>query len=70
MPHFGLIFWTLFSFIHLILCIIAIAKLANYPMEYRIKLLLLVGICSIPLFGPVMFFAFKKAQKSKSTVEI
>ena len=66
-PHLGLIFWTIFSFIHVILCIVAIIKLANLPMDYRQKLLLLIGICIIPLFGPVVFFAFRKGRKSKLT---
>ena len=66
-PHFSLFFWTLLCFIHLILSIIVIVKLVNLPMDPLVKLLYLVAILIIPFFGPVMFFAFRRVQKSRTT---
>ena len=73
-PDLGLIAWSLLWTMHLILCIIALIKLAaDNSIQFLIKLVFLVGIIFIPVIGPLTFLShqrktsLKKAEKRAVT---
>jgi len=60
-PDFGLLFWTLFSLISLILTIIALFQvLNNNKIDSRTRLSWTLAIIFIPIFGVIAFFRFNK----------
>lgn len=61
-PDAGLITWTVLAIIHLALSIIVITRLSKLAIDPWLKLCWLGCILFIPLFGPVMFIAFRKAK--------
>lgn len=65
-PNFGLIFWTMLSLVHLILCVVAVLKLATLPMSYETKFAWLVAILLVPLFGVATFFILRKSGQLKA----
>ncbi|MFZ6025114.1 MAG: PLDc N-terminal domain-containing protein [Bacteroidota bacterium] len=65
---FTLILWNLLSIIHLILCIVAIVKLANNnSIKYGHKMAFLIAILFIPLAGASAFLIhYKKMKRQKA----
>ncbi len=60
-PSVGLLFWTLLSLTILILCIIAIVKIANDKfIEPSKKVIWLLAIIIFPIIGALTFIAFYK----------
>lgn len=61
---FTLILWSLLSLIHLILCIVAIVKLAtDDSIKFKRKIAFLVAIVFIPIIGSFIFL--RHHQKTK-----
>ena len=67
-PDLGLIFWSLLSITNLILCIIAIIKIANdNSIEPGKKLVWLLAIIFFPLIGALTLTAYyKKTRHQKA----
>ncbi len=59
-----LILWNLLSIIHLILCTVAIVKLAyDHSIKYGHKIAFLIGILFIPIIGALAFLTHHKKMK-------
>ncbi|MBW0177214.1 PLDc N-terminal domain-containing protein [Sediminibacterium sp.] len=63
-PDYSLIIWNLLSIIHLILCIVAIVKLANdSSIKYSHKIAFLIAVLFIPIIGSLAFLTHHKKMK-------
>ena len=65
-PGYGLMFWTLLTIVHLILCVAAVIKLANQPINPETKFAWLLFICLVPLVGTATFFILRKSGRLRS----
>ncbi|TDO29068.1 hypothetical protein BC659_1150 [Sediminibacterium goheungense] len=60
-PDLSLIAWSLLWTIHLILCVIAISKLAtDTSIRFLLKLVFLIGIILIPFIGSLTFLRYQR----------
>jgi len=60
-----LVLWNLLAIFHLLLCIVAIVKLANDDsIKFKHKIAFLVAIIFIPIIGSLTFL--KHHQKTKN----
>lgn len=56
--------WNLLSIVHLILCIVAICKLAiDHSIKYSHKIAFLIAILFLPLLGALAFLTHHKKMK-------
>jgi len=63
-PDFGLILWTILSLTNLVLCIIAIMKIANDKfIEPSKKFFWLLAIIAFPFIGALTCIAFYRRAK-------
>lgn len=67
-PEIGLMLWSLFTLINILLCIISILKLANNKLiDPKTKLLWLVAIILIPFAGSIVYLRSYRAAASGKT---
>lgn len=65
-PDLDLIVWSLLWTIHLILCVIALIKLAaDTSIQFLIKMVFLIGIILIPVIGPLTFLRHQRKTSLK-----
>jgi|GEM_PF-2813904 len=66
LPDTSLIIWSILSLMNLILCIIAIIKLANnFSIEYRNKIVFLMLIIFLPFIGALTYMAYHKKTRQQ-----
>jgi hypothetical protein len=65
-PDISLIIWNFLSIVNLILCIIAIIKLANnHSIVYCKKIAFLFAIIFLPFIGVLIYMAYHKKTKQQ-----
>ncbi len=65
-PEIGLIFWTAFSILIILLPVVALFSLLNSTFKDSItKLIWVLVILLVPVFGPIFYFIIGRRERVK-----
>jgi Phospholipase_D-nuclease N-terminal len=69
-PEIGLLAWTTLSLLYLVLCVLAMFKLArNKTMQPGTKLIWLLAILFVPFAGSIIYLALRRNAALSSASE-